>query len=73
MTSKIVNEQKFVKSVNQDRTILLEAYIVRFMKRKKESTFEEIFEEISKKIQIFKPLPPIVKNTIEKLIKKDYL
>jgi len=41
------NTSKFNKAIEQDRTILLEANIVRIVKRKKEASFEEIFSFLS--------------------------
>ena len=41
------NTSKFNKAIEQDRTILLEANIVRIVKRKKEVSFEEIFSLLS--------------------------
>lgn len=38
---------KFNKAIEQDRTILLEANIVRIVKRNKELSFEEIFNFLS--------------------------
>ena len=53
------NTSKFNKAIEQDRTILLEANIVRIVKRKKEVSFEEIFSLLSECIKLFKPLPAV--------------
>lgn len=54
------NISKFNKAIEQDRTILLEAGIVRFVKRKKEVSFEEIFDFLCGCIKLFKPQPAVL-------------
>lgn len=73
LTFYLQNDKKFTKAIEQDRSILLEAAIVRIVKRKKEASFEEIFDFLSESIKMFKPQPAMVKGTIEKLVKKDFL
>lgn len=61
------------KAIKQDREILVEAAIVKFIKRAKEATFEEVVLAINQSIRLFKPQPVFVKAVVEKLIKKGFI
>ena len=60
LTIQIQNNSKFTKAIEQDRNILLEAAVVRIAKRKKELSFEQIFDFLTESIKLFKPLPPVL-------------
>jgi hypothetical protein len=40
------DDSKFTKAIEQDRNILLEAAVVRVVKKRKESSFKEIFDAL---------------------------
>ena len=53
------SNNKFNKAIEQDRTILLQAGIVRIVKRKKQTSFEDIFDFLCGCIKLFKPQPAV--------------
>jgi len=59
LTVQIQNDSKFTKAIEQDRNILLEAAVVRVVKRRKEVSFEEIFDYLYENIKMFKPQPAV--------------
>lgn len=58
-TEQFEEKSKFIKAIEQDRNILLEAGIVRMIKRRKETSFEEIFDYLCHAIKLFKPQPHV--------------
>lgn len=61
------------KDVEIDRTSCIEATIVRVMKARKQLKHNELCIEVVKQINIFKPLPKVIKGCIESLIDRAYL
>ena len=59
--------------VTQDRSIAVEAAIVRVMKARKELEHTELMQEVMQVLQGFKPAPKLIKARIENLLERDYL
>jgi cullin 1 len=61
------------KRVEDDRTVAIEAAIVRIMKTRKTMKHQDLIGEVLKQLQFFRPQPKSVKRCIERLIDREYL
>jgi cullin 1 len=61
------------KRVEDDRTVAIEAAIVRIMKTRKQMKHTGLVGEVLKQLQFFRPQPKSVKRCIERLIDREYL
>jgi cullin 1 len=59
--------------VQEDRSIAIEASIVRIMKSRKKLDHTSLIQEVLNTLQMFKPPPQVIKQKIEHLIERDYL
>lgn len=66
--SRQVNEE-----INTERQMVLDAMIVRIMKARKKERHTELLTEVIKQVSLFKPQPQMIKQSIERLIEKEYL
>ena len=61
------------KRVEDDRSIAIEAAIVRIMKARKELPHQQLVLEVLQQLHFFRPNPKVVKRRIEHLIEREYL
>lgn len=59
--------------VEEDRSIAIEAAIVRTMKTRKTLPHQTLISEVIQQLHFFKPNPKIIKRRIEHLIEREYL
>jgi len=71
MASLNVSHDK--KRVTEDRSIAIEAAIVRIMKARKVLAHQQLVTEVLSQLAFFKPNPKVVKRRIEHLIDREYL
>eukprot|EP00826_Nyctotherus_ovalis_P057530 TRINITY_DN7873_c0_g8_i2.p1 TRINITY_DN7873_c0_g8~~TRINITY_DN7873_c0_g8_i2.p1 ORF type:complete len:299 (-),score=113.48 TRINITY_DN7873_c0_g8_i2:137-1033(-) len=62
-----------VKNITKQRETVLQATIMKIMKRRKEEKHNDLIAEVIKMIRSFKPDPVMIKQQIEWLIEKDYI
>ena len=63
----------FIEVIQEDRSIAIEAAIVRIMKSRKKLEHNQLVQEVMQSLRVFKPNPVQIKTKIEHLIEKDYL
>jgi cullin 1 len=61
------------KRVSEDRTVAIEAAIVRIMKARKTLLHQQLVAEVLSQLAFFKPEPKVVKRRFEALIDREYL
>jgi cullin 1 len=61
------------KHVEEDRSIAIEAAIVRIMKARKTLQHQQLISEVLSQLAFFKPNPKLIKRRIEALIDREYL
>lgn len=69
VTEETHNKERVV----EDRTIAIEAAIVRIMKARKELSHQQLISEVLSQLAFFKPNPKVIKQRIEHLIEREYL
>lgn len=65
----VINREK----IDEDRTYVIEATIVRIMKSRKILSHVELVGLVIEQLQMFRPEPKTVKGRIEKLIEREYI
>lgn len=61
------------KRVEEDRTIAIEAAVVRTMKTRKTLSHQQLLAEVLTQLAFFRPDPKVIKRRIEALIDREYL
>eukprot|EP00439_Symbiodinium_sp_Y106_P040398 s4546_g4.t4 len=69
----ITEETHNKERVEEDRSIAIEAAIVRIMKMRKTLNHQQLVTEVLTQLAFFKPNPKLVKQRIEHLIEREYL
>ena len=65
--------RQVTEEINSERQMVLDAMIVRIMKARKKDRHTELLTEVIKQVSLFKPQPQMIKQSIERLIEKEYL
>jgi cullin 1 len=68
-----LEESHSQKHVEEDRSIAIEAAIVRIMKARKTLQHQQLISEVLTQLQFFKPNLKVIKRRIEALIDREYL
>merc|ERR1712071_611453 len=61
------------KRVEEDRSIAVDASVVRIMKSRKTMQHNQLIAEVLSQLAFFKPSPKVIKRRIEALIDREYL
>jgi cullin 1 len=68
-----LDETHNTKRVEEDRSVAIEACIVRIMKARKTLGHEQLVAEVLAQLHFFRPERKVIKQRIENLIERDYL
>eukprot|EP00615_Pteridomonas_danica_P010351 CAMPEP_0114360526 /NCGR_PEP_ID=MMETSP0101-20121206/23934_1 /TAXON_ID=38822 ORGANISM="Pteridomonas danica, Strain PT" /NCGR_SAMPLE_ID=MMETSP0101 /ASSEMBLY_ACC=CAM_ASM_000211 /LENGTH=638 /DNA_ID=CAMNT_0001504815 /DNA_START=386 /DNA_END=2302 /DNA_ORIENTATION=- len=68
-----LDESHNAKRVEEDRTVAIEAAVVRIMKARKVLLHQQLVSEVLAQLSFFKPNPKLIKRRIEALIDREYL
>lgn len=68
-----LDESHNPKRVEEDRTVIIEAAVVRIMKARKTLSHQNLVAEVFSQLAFFKPNPKVIKRRIESLIDREYL
>lgn len=68
-----LEEMTNVKRVEEDRSIAIEASVVRIMKARKTFSHQQLVAEVLSQLAFFRPDPKLIKRRIEALIDREYL
>lgn len=66
-------DKKVLNEIKQERKHVLDAMIVRIMKARKQEKHMELTTEVMKQVTLFRAQPAQIKQSIERLIEKEYL
>ena len=62
-----------VKKVTEDRSVTIDAALVRIMKSRKTMSHQQLVAEVLAQLTLFKPQAKQVKKRIESLLEREYL
>ena len=68
-----LDESHNPKRVEEDRTVAIEAAVVRIMKARKALSHQSLLAEVLSQLAFFRPNPKVIKRRIEALIDREYL
>lgn len=68
-----LDESHNPKRVEEDRTVAIEAAVVRIMKARKALSHHSLLAEVLSQLAFFRPNPKVIKRRIEALIDREYL